>query len=62
METQSLTIVKRPGPVKKKGRTQYSVILDADLAEWAKDQPNGLSGMIRQLLEAERKKVERRNP
>jgi len=49
---------KQRGPVKKEGRAQYCVILNVDAAEWAKLQPAGISGKLRELLDAAYKKAQ----
>lgn len=48
---------RRPVPMGK-----YSVILPPDLHEWAMQQPEGFSSLMRRLLQAERRRVERRSP
>jgi len=45
-----------PEKKKRRGRpigqnfTRYSVMLSAEEAEWARDEPEGLSGLLRQCL------------
>lgn len=39
-----------PGPPTRK----YTVLLEEDLAEWAKRQPGGLSDLMRRLLKEAR--------
>ena len=47
---------KKPGPVAGPPTTRYSVLLEEDLGEWGKQQPGGLSELIRRLLKAERER------
>ena len=47
---------KRPGPVAGPPTIRYSVLLEEDLGEWGKQQPGGLSELIRRLLKAERER------
>jgi hypothetical protein len=48
---------RKPGP-RPKGYTRQHIFLPEDLAEWAKNQDEGLSGLIRRLLAAERQRQE----
>jgi hypothetical protein len=48
---------KRPGPVANPNLTVTSVSLDADLIEWGKSQPGGLSALLRRLLSEAREKA-----
>lgn len=50
---------RRPGPAKREGRRQYPVILDESVAEWAKNTPDGLSGLVRRLLQDEYERTQR---
>jgi len=51
---------KRRGPKPRLGvQVSTHVLLPPELMEWAKDQPEGLSGLIRQLLAAERERREK---
>jgi hypothetical protein len=43
-------IRKRPGPVPGPPTAKYTVLLEPELAEWAKTQPGGLSELVRRLL------------
>jgi hypothetical protein len=45
-----------PGPVTRK----YTVLLEPVLADWAKEQPGGLSELVRRLLREARMKQEGR--
>jgi hypothetical protein len=62
-ETDS-TPKKEPREPKKRGRVptvgtdRYNVIIDEGMAEWAKHQPEGLSGLIRLVLAKEREERE----
>jgi hypothetical protein len=40
---------RKPGP-RPKGYKRINVFLPRDLADWAMDQPEGLSGLLRRLL------------
>lgn len=51
--------VARNGPVPH-GYVRGQIVLQPDLLEWAKNQPEGLSGLVRQLLQAERQRREPR--
>lgn len=48
---------KRPGPVANPNLKVTSVSLDADLIEWGKSQPGGLSDLLRRLLAEAREKA-----
>jgi hypothetical protein len=48
---------KRPGPVANPNLAVTSVSLDADLIEWGKSQPGGLSALLRRLLAEAREKA-----
>jgi hypothetical protein len=47
---------RRPGPVPGPPTRKYNILLDEELAEWGKQQPGGLSELLRRLLKAEREK------
>ncbi len=48
----SETVTRRkPGPAKRYDHVKRSVMLPADLADWAKSQPEGLSGMVRECIQ-----------
>lgn len=49
---------RKPGPVPGPPTRKYNVLLDEDLADWGKQQPGGLSELVRRLLRAERQKQE----
>ena len=59
METKPLTKTQ-PGPISK-GYKASSIQLPPDLLNWAKSQPEGLSGLVRHLLTAERQRRARRH-
>lgn len=48
----------KPGPTPGEPTKQVSVMLPPALAEWGKKQHGGLSELVRQLLEEERKRRE----
>ena len=41
---------RKPGPKPKAKTQQYALMLEPDPAEWAKEQPGGLSEFVRRLL------------
>lgn len=43
----------KPGPVARPGTRVTNVVLDGDAADWAKEQPGGLSETLRRLLREE---------
>ena len=43
---------KKPGPVPGPATKKYTVLLDAELGEWGKRQPGGLSAVLRGLLQS----------
>ena len=45
---------KRPGPIPGPPTRKYNVLLEEELGEWAKQQPGGLSGLIRKLIREEK--------
>jgi hypothetical protein len=51
---------RKPGRPKR-GHTvrKFTVMLPPDLHEWAMQQPEGISGLVRRLLTAEREKSQR---
>ncbi len=57
LSTQDQPTLKRRGP-KPKGFVRFNLLLEPDVAEWAMDQPDGLSGTIRRCLRAEREAYE----
>lgn len=52
-------LARRRGPVPQGGE-RYNVILDPDLAEWAKHQPGGMSETLRRLLREAKEKEGRK--
>ena len=54
-------LLRKRGP-KPRGYGNTHVLLPQDLIDWAKSQPEGLSGLVRHLLAAERHRRERRPP
>jgi hypothetical protein len=54
MNTTSHT-PKRRGPLPK-GYEDTHILLQPDLLRWAKEQPEGLAGLVRLLLQAERQR------
>jgi hypothetical protein len=57
METQTETIKRRRGPVPGAPTEKYTVLLPPSLGEWGKEQPGGLSDLLRRLLEQERSRL-----
>lgn len=47
---------KKPGP-KPKGFARFNLLLEPAVAEWAMEQPEGLSGIIRRCLRAEHERA-----
>jgi hypothetical protein len=49
---------RKPGPVADLNAVRTTVVLDKDLVEWGKNQPGGLSRLLRELLQeaAQRKR------
>lgn len=45
---------KKPGPMPGPTTGKYTVLLEPDLADWAKAKPGGLSELIRGLLKEAR--------
>ncbi len=56
MKANEETTRKRPGPLPGPITRKYNVLIEEELAEWGKQQPGGLSELIRELLKAERVK------
>lgn len=54
METNEETTRRKPGPVPGPPTRKYNVLIDEELAEWGKQQPGGLSELVRRLLKEER--------
>lgn len=50
---------KQPGRVANPSLVRGNVMLDADLLEWGKQQPEGLSGLVRDLLRKEKARRDR---
>ncbi len=50
MNEQAQKSRRKPGPVAGPERRQFTVLIDPDLGEWAKNQPGGLSELVRRLL------------
>jgi hypothetical protein len=48
---------RKPGPIPK-GYKRHNIFLPLDLAEWAKQQPNGMSELIRRLLAEARQQLD----
>jgi hypothetical protein len=48
---------KKPGPVANPNLVVTSVSLEADLLEWGKLQPGGLSALLRRLLKEAREEA-----
>ena len=55
--SETLKVPKRRG-IRGEGYRHTNVTLPAELAEWAKDLPGGLSGTLRRLLTEEYKRHE----
>jgi hypothetical protein len=51
-DMETLTARKKPGP-RPKGYVRQQAFLPKDIAEWAKDHPEGYSGLVRRLLTEE---------
>jgi hypothetical protein len=49
---------KKPGPVANPNLVSATVKLEDDLVEWGKNQPGGLSALLRRLLREEKEKLE----
>ena len=49
---------KKPGPVENPNLVSATVKLEADLVEWGKNQPGGLSALLRQMLREAKEKAE----
>lgn len=47
---------RKPGPVPGPPTRKYNLLLDEELGEWGKQQPGGLSELVRQLLAQEKKR------
>ncbi len=60
METTLEKARQRPGPVPGPPTKKYTVLLPPDLGEWAKQQPGGLSDLMRRLLVEAKGRDERR--
>lgn len=56
MENIETTSRKKPGPVPGPPTRKYNILIEEDLGEWGKQQPGGLSELIRRLLTEERKR------
>ena len=50
-------VKRRPGRVPGPQTVKTTILLPPDLAEWGKQQPEGLSSLVRRLLEAEQKRI-----
>ena len=51
---------KKPGRVAGPTTQKFNVLIEPELAEWAKHQPGGLSEMVRRLLKQEREAREKK--
>jgi hypothetical protein len=49
---------RRPGRVKGTPTQKYTLLLEEDIAEWGKQQPGGLSELLRRLLRKAREESE----
>ncbi len=47
---------RKPGPVPGPPTRKYNLLLDEELGEWGKQQPGGLSELVRHLLNEEKKR------
>lgn len=54
------SIPKRPRGRPRKDNHKFAISLPYDLGEWAKEQPEGLSGLVEALLSGERRRREKR--
>lgn len=45
---------RKPGPVPGPPTRKYNLLLDEELGEWGKQQPGGLSELVRHLLTEEK--------
>ena len=48
---------RKPGPVPGPPTRKVNILLEEELAEWGKQQPGGLSEMVRRLLQTERRRT-----
>jgi hypothetical protein len=55
MKTLTTEPRRKPGP-HPKGYKRQHIFLPSHLADWAKDQEGGLSGLVRRLLAEERQR------
>ena len=60
METDQRRKVGRPRG--KADRQPYNILLDPEIGEWGKQQPGGLSELVRRLLHEAREKMADRTP
>ena len=60
MNTNKDRTKRRPGPVPGPATKKYNVLVEEDIGEWAKQQPGGLSELVRRLLKEERKRHDKR--
>lgn len=51
---------KKPGPVPGQATRKYNLLLPEELGEWGKEQPGGLSELVRRLLREEQERSEGR--
>jgi hypothetical protein len=58
MEASEKKDNRKPGPVPGPPTRKCNVLIEEELADWGKQQPGGLSELIRRLLKAERHKQE----
>ncbi len=60
METDKVIAspAKKRGPVKQMDTRGFTVMLPDDLGEWGKNQPGGLSQLVREVLQRVREESE----
>ena len=47
-------VKRKPGPLPGPPTRKYNLLLDEELGEWGKQQPGGLSELVRRLIKEER--------
>lgn len=53
-DSGEVRVRRKPGPVPGPPTRKYNLLLDEELGEWGKQQPGGLSELVRQLLTEEK--------
>jgi hypothetical protein len=60
MESEQTSERRKTGPVPGPETRKYTILVEAELGDWGKHVPGGLSKLVRRLLSEEKQRQERK--